>query len=72
MVLRGIGIARLPMSMIWRDREAGQVIDLTATLGSCPLSICLYANTTRSRLGACPRIAIVARTFLMETCFSII
>ena len=46
MVLRGIGVAWLPMSMIWRDREAGNVVDLAASLGNCPLSICLYAKTT--------------------------
>ncbi len=46
MVLRGIGIAWLPMSLIWRDREAGNLVDLATLLGSCPLSICLYAKTT--------------------------
>ena len=44
MVLRGIGVAWLPMSMIWEDREAGQVTDLSPALGNCELSVCLYAK----------------------------
>jgi DNA-binding transcriptional LysR family regulator len=46
MVLRGIGIAWLPMSMIWQDREAGRVTDLSSVLGSCVLSVCLYAKSS--------------------------
>ncbi len=45
MVLRGIGIAWLPMSMVWQDREAGRLIDLSNILGHCELSICLYTKS---------------------------
>ncbi len=45
MVLRGIGVAWLPMSMIWKDREAGRITDLSPLLGSCSLSVCLYAKS---------------------------
>jgi DNA-binding transcriptional LysR family regulator len=45
MVLQGIGIAWLPMSMVWQDREAGRIIDLSNILGNCELTICLYTKT---------------------------
>lgn len=45
MVLQGIGIAWLPMSMVWQDREAGRVTDLSGILGNCELSVSLYART---------------------------
>lgn len=44
MVLRGIGVAWLPMSMAWQDREAGRILDLSDILGNCELSICLYVK----------------------------
>ena len=45
MVLQGIGIAWLPISLIKQDVSAGQLIDLSASLGSCELSICLYSKS---------------------------
>ncbi|MEQ8709729.1 MAG: LysR family transcriptional regulator [Rhodospirillales bacterium] len=44
MVLHGLGMAWIPMSMVWKDVESGRLVDLTRSLGFCQLTICLYSR----------------------------
>ena len=44
MALHGLGMAWIPMSMVWRDIESGRLVDLIPSLGFCPLTICLYSR----------------------------
>lgn len=44
MISKGLGIGWLPMSMVYRDIELGNMINLGAAYGSVSLKIWLYAN----------------------------
>lgn len=44
MVLGGIGMAWLPLSLIWRDLKAGRMVSLAPHLKTCELNIVLYGN----------------------------
>ena len=44
MVLRSVGMAWVPMSLIWRDIEAGRAANLNGAYGSCGMSVCLYVR----------------------------
>tara|TARA_B110000259_G_C13978909_1_gene387831 strand:+ start:339 stop:1283 length:945 start_codon:yes stop_codon:yes gene_type:complete len=44
MVLNGIGLAWVPMSLVSRKIESGELIDLSRTYGSVPLEVSLYAR----------------------------
>lgn len=44
MVLMGLGIAWLPVSMIYRELESGEIINLSNSYSSVELKIWLYAN----------------------------
>lgn len=44
MVLRGVGMAWVPISLMWRDIEAGRAANLNAFYGSCGMSVCLYVR----------------------------
>lgn len=45
MVMRGLGFAWLPMSMVYREIEFGQLVNLSETYGSVPMRISLYTNS---------------------------
>lgn len=45
MALASLGIAWLPLSMVYRELEAGKLADLSALLGSCDLTIAFYINS---------------------------
>ncbi len=44
MVLKGLGISWLPASMVYRELESGEIVNLSNTYGSVELKIWLYAN----------------------------
>lgn len=44
MAINGLGIAWLPVSMVYRELENGQLVDLSANYGSLALRIALYTN----------------------------
>lgn len=44
MISKGLGVGWLPMSMVYRDIELGNMINLSAAYGSVALKISLYAN----------------------------
>lgn len=44
MVINGLGVAWLPVSMIYRELENGQLVDLSPNYGSLALRISIYTN----------------------------
>lgn len=45
MVLKGLGVAWLPMSMVYREIETGKLINLARFYGNVPLKIAFYTNS---------------------------
>lgn len=42
MVIKGLGVAWLPVSMVYKEIESGQIVDLSAVYGSVALKIAFY------------------------------
>lgn len=45
LVLKGLGVAWLPISMTYQEIESGQLVSLGSRYGSLPVNIMLYADT---------------------------
>ena len=44
MVIKGLGVAWLPVSMVYKEIESGQIVDLSAVYGSVALKIAFYTD----------------------------
>lgn len=50
MVVRGLGFAWLPMSMVYKEVENGQLVNLSESYGTIPLTISLYTKSDKKIL----------------------